>query len=277
VPAQAHRLSLVYTRVTDLVLPRHRLDDRLREGFAPNAWSEEQVHGQVGRARLEVAVPPGTAVTLMGRTTGATCFQGLSGSLLLVNARADTIEELAGDLFLLHAHVGTVRQVQGNVLQFCHDRDGSGHWDKGKRLRPPPTGTRMLEIQGDIDLDVGHVDLQVQEPVGQVSIRNRTGNTAIAAEKWVEGKRWRLESASGRIAVQLTDELFQDRVLAASTLSGELDYAAIDREDLMKANCPNYMLFSTYRPYPDLGGKRSFKDADIQVVSEGGDIQLTVR
>ena len=273
VPQRAHRISLIFDKVVDMAVPRQQISDRLREGFTSNWWDEERVHGHAGKSRMEVAIPPDMAITLVGWTTGATRFEGLRGNVLLVNGRVAEIEDVEGDLSLLHTHVGAVRNIEGNVLQFCHQRDESGHWNEGKRKRPKPAKTILANVTGEIELDLGHVALEVRNPGGHVSTKNRTGNTTVSADKWIKGKKWRLESRSGDVTVRLTNELYQEQSVTCSTLSGELDYSLLSQDEFHKANCPDYMLFSTRCEKEDMVNKLN---ADVLITVESGNIKLDV-
>ena len=277
VPKEAHRVSLVFDKVVDMAIPREKMDDRLREGFSSNSWSRDRAHGHTGKARVEVSVPAGMAVTLAGRTTGATCFSKLRGDVLIMGGRVKEVADVDGNLFLLNARVGRVERLGGNVLQFFHDRDENGRWnDDGKRARPEPRESRLIDVRGNIEIDLGHIDLSIENPEGDVSVRNRTGNTAISAQQWLEGKRWRVENRTGDIVLQLPEAIYRERLLSASTLSGEMDYSAIDREGLLQANSPDFMLFSTQRGYPDQKRELDYLNGDVLVQSEGGDIAFEV-
>lgn len=186
------------------------------------------------------------------------------------------IEDVEGDLFLLHTHVRTVKNLKGNLLQFCHERDESGRWGDGKRARPGLHKSELVDVQGDVELDLGHVELSVRDPGDQVSIQNRTGSTAVSAKQWLDGKKWRLENRTGDITVQLPDRVFEERLITGSTLAGEVDYSVIDREGLLMANSPNVMLFSTRRNYPDKEVEVDHRNSDVLIRSEGGDIKFGV-
>ena len=276
VPRGAHRVSLIFDKITDLVVPRAQVDDRLREGFSSNYWGPDWVHGHTGKARLEVSVPAGVTVSLVGQTVGATRVEGVRANVLSVGGRVAEIEDVEGDLFLLHTHVGSVKNLKGDLLQFCHERDENGRWGDGKRARPGLHKSELIDVRGDIELDVGHVDLSVHDPGGHVSIQNRTGSTTVSANLWTDGKRWRLENRTGDVAIQLPATVFEEQLISGSALAGEVDYSAIDREGLLTANSPAYMIFSTRRSYRDQEVKVNYLHSDVLVTAEGGNIRFGV-
>ena len=140
-------------------------------------------------------------------------------------------------------------------------------------MRLKPAKSVLANVAGEIELDLGHVALEVWNPGGHVSTKNRTGNTTVSAYKWIEGKKWRLESRSGDITVRLTDELYQEQSVTGSTQSGELDYSFLSQDEFHKSSCPDYMLFSTRREKEDVINKLN---SDVLITAESGNIKLDV-
>ena len=270
-PRRAHRVMLIVRKVTDLALPRSALTDDLREGFSVNSDWQGVVHGPVGRAVLEVAVPQGVSVS-----GGGADVQGISGNLLCMGGNIEEIAGVQGDVYLLHACARSVRNVTGNLLGFYHDRPGTGRWGDGRRLPPEPQPMAVENVGGDIELDLGHVDLAVSGAGGNVTVRNRTGNTTVSASEWVEGKRWRLEGRSGVIMVRLAEDLIRERHISGTTLSGEFDYAVPDEllDACLKACNLKMMLFSTRPWFADRQEPVDHLHADIWMASESGDIKI---
>lgn len=273
-PKRAHRVMLVNRKVTDMVLPRSALTDEVREGFSINSDWGEGAHGPVGRAVLEVAVPQGVAVTT--GAGGRMVVQGLSGNMLCRHGNIEKIVDVQGDVFLLHSYVQSIANVKGNVLGFYHDRKDTGQWQDGRRPRPEPEPMALKNVRGDIELDVGSLNLKISSAGGNVKVRNRTGNTTISAPAWAEGTHWRLESQGGKITVRLSEDLIRERHISGTTLSGEFNYAV--PEELLgaclKACNTKMMLFSTRPWFADRQEQVDHLNADIWMVSESGDIKV---
>lgn len=275
VPAQACRVSLVYEKVFDMNLPRALYSDELKEGFSGNSTRDDQLHGQVGKARLEVKVPHGMDLTLVDWPTAQTRLEDIRGNLLVLSSEAGEIADIKGDVYLLNTCAGSIRRVDGNLLGFYHDRR-MGLWRDNKHHRPEPRSMCLEEIVGDIELDLGHVNLDVTGPKGHVAIRNRTGDTTVSATAWHDGTRWRLESRSGHIVIRLSEAQLKERFISVSALSGEFEFSDLADlvGDVYTGNNQRLMLFSSRPLFADSVERVDHLDAEIWATAESGDIRI---
>ena len=276
VPRPALRVSLIYNQVTDLTIPQSLMNDQLREGFRSNAHVDGRVHGQAGKASLEVRVPATMAVTFGIVTTGRSSVKGIDGNVLVLRCLTDEIEGVKGDVGLLHASARTVRNCDGNLVCLYHERPDGGRWRDGKRHRTEPRPMLIEGVTGDVELDVGNVDVLLREPRGKVTVRNRTGKTELACHRLPDSGQCRIESRSGEVVIRVSEEILREKHIAVSALSGELDYRILSEllDSVRTANNPEMMLMSN-RPVRDSRNPDvNDLEADVFAVAEYGDIRF---
>ena len=198
--------------------------------------------------------------------------QGVRGNVLCLNSTFKAISEVEGDVFLLHAHAEEVSNLKGNLTQFDHTHPGSGRKDARQNAR----STRIVNVSDAMDLDVSFINLDISGAEGNVTIRNRTGNTSIRAHCQTQGNRWRVHSVSGDIALVLDKAVVKDHSIAGATLSGTLQYKVIHDviERFIQANDTRMRYFSTVYFTGGKGSRDHYRDADIFLSSESGNIEV---
>jgi RNA polymerase sigma-70 factor, ECF subfamily len=276
VPRSALRASLVYRHVTDLTIPQSLMSDELREGFSSNAHVDGRVHGQTGKASLEISVPEGMSVTLGGRTMGDSSVRKIGGNVLALRCPIEAIEGVKGDVGLLYASAKRVRNCGGDLVSFYHDRWDGGRWLDGKRLRTEPSPMSIKNVIGHIELDVGNVDVELREPSGSVAVKNRTGKTELTGRRLPGDKQCRIENRAGDIVLKVSEEVLRERHIAASALSGEMDYRILSEllDSVRTANNPQMMLISNQPVRDSRDPDINDLEADIFAVAEYGDIRF---
>ena len=131
-------------------------------------------------------------------------------------------------------------------------------------------------VTGDVELDVGNVDVLLREPRGKVTVRNRTGKTELACHRLPDSGQCRIESRSGEVVIRVSEEILREKHIAVSALSGELDYRILSEllDSVRTANNPEMMLMSN-RPVRDSRNPDvNDLEADVFAVAEYGDIRF---
>lgn len=273
VPPEACRLSLIYRKVMDAIVPKAALAEHLADGFSPNWQGEDRAHGQVGRAVLEVRVPRGVSVTVSGKTSSGSSVTDVDGNVLMLQCEVAEVARIQGNVRLLHSLCARVDNVGGNLESFFHEYYGNGGWMEGKRPGPTPRAMAVEGVVGDVEMDIGCVDLTVREPGGNVRIRKRAGRTLLQATQWC-GRSWRIEQTKDDVTVELPDELLRELAVMVATLTGGMDFSRtyeLTGNSWISNN--SKMAFYCSKPKPDLGVRRP-TDADVVVLSEAGDVTV---
>lgn len=218
------RVSIVQAQAQALVLPEHAYQPRLHRVFRPNWHRHGALHGPVGYVSLSLALPRGCCLTVVH--ADSVVVREAVGRVLLVDCWGSEVAGLEGELFLLNTPASRITGVQGKLYQRCYSFGGM-NWneeDTWVACRSGAQTCQMDQVAGEVDVEVGRVDLELREVRGQVAVMNRYGRTRLVQRQPAGESRYRLESVSGPIEVALTPELLPQVRLAAVTLCGTLDH-----------------------------------------------------
>jgi RNA polymerase sigma-70 factor (ECF subfamily) len=238
------RISVVHEGPHNAVLPMAAMNDAVRRSFRPrrrtgftttlsDGRDEDygDVLGPTGCVDLVIAVPHGVLVTVIHNLEDPPAPLGkhddlmwdlprvrakdLRASLNLISCHALELADIEGDLRLLDTRLDVARDIRGRV--FLSDYDFGG-WDLEKypQGRSEPRRTVVERVTGNLDIDVGRLDLKVDDVRGSVNLRNRWGKTEFLLREHAAGSCYRLDADSGA-----TRALFADEVLTPSVFGPE--------------------------------------------------------
>lgn len=267
----AARLSIVQDKAQALVLPRDAYRPRLQKVFRPNANDPDWVHGPVGYISLTVRVPAGRCLTVI-RADQVEVREAQCSVHLLQCSTAD-IEDVHGNVYLVETPATQMCRIRGQVRQsfYCF---GGMNWEddalRAKRWRQ--YACRVEDIEGDVDLDVGRMDLELTRLNGRVQVTNRYGDTRFHARTWPAGAQCSLQSVCGSVRIFLNEELATNLALTVLTLCGSISYPAYRDKDKGEANSTQLASFSTIPPT----GKtwQDALEAQLVVKTESGDVEI---
>lgn len=264
-PKAAHRVSMVFEKVIDVVLPKSVLNDDVLEGVWVNNSSGERIHGPVGRAVLEVAVPPGVSVMLQGVMGGA--VSGVEGNVLMIGCDMRLVRSVVGNTFLLKTFAKKIEEMIGELTIFEH----SYPHDKGEEKTCTARSMQICNVSGSLDLNMGYAHLEIEGVEKNITINNRLGNTILAMRKWAEEATCRIKSVSGDICVQIAKDILKQRSIAGAILVGTMNNKRIHDviPAFQQANNRQMRYFSTVT-----GSNDHWRDADIFLSSESGHLEV---
>ena len=139
--------------------------------------------------------------------------------------------------------------------------------------RADPETTVLRNISGEIDIDVGRVNLDAADLAGKIKIRNRFGETKYYLKQHDSESTCRLTSDSGPVRLFLAEDILSEISLTVNTMCGSIEDSAVSSEmDLKQSNNMQLITLSTAGGGTPPGEKQ--RDVDIHVVTRNGDVTL---
>ena len=271
---RATRITVYREKLEDIILPPSALTAEVQKVFRPNSTSLERVHGPVGSASLVLLVPKGKRVTVIkGKQVRAS---GLQGSISFIESTCEEVADIEGDVELFDSALETARNIRGKLYQRYYRYLGM-RMEGRKARRQAAEDSRLEDIRGGVDIDVGSVQIKAIRLGGQVRIYNRFGHTQLHQDQLATDSRIELESCAGDIHLSfgeaLRNEVLLDKVhLTAFTLCGQIQSTAFEdrAEDkpLLMANNSEVMVLSNAPSGLDVLA------ADFVLKSEAGAITI---
>lgn len=264
----ATRISIIRQEMEDLTMPRAACTPQIQKVFWANSTTPEWLHGPIGFADVRLSIPPGSTLTLFrGRQVWV---HSLRGTLNLVDSSVEELAQVEGDIHLLNTPFKSAQAIQGKLSQRFHSYAGTD-WS-GYQMRRNEVWTCKLEkVQGEVDLDVGKVEIEAAQLSGRISIRNRHGATRLYQRQVLEGDHYCLESCSGEIRLFLQEEILNQISLTTTTLCGTVQYEGLrDLDRFKQANNPQMIAFAV----PATTSWKDLRHANFQLKTENGDITI---
>lgn len=263
---RATRITLIREKAEDITLPKISLNETIIREFRGNYDDEDVVHGPRGLAHLVLAVPVDTDVVLQGSSAD---IQGLRGNVVVMNQDGTSINAVHGDVLLVNTKLSHASGIHGRLTCMNYDRYG-GVSLRENRMGLLKNGQMSVEnIHGPVDIDVAVADIDMRGLHGNVSVRNRWGNTYLHVDEYTEPDRYHLRSTSGDIRVTVREELLDRIAVSAHSICGEIDFSAVQRPDDEKAvgNDTQTMVYCTRPTNLFLPAKIN---AEVTITNEAG-------
>ena len=265
---RATRITVYREKVEDIILPRSAFTEEVQEVFRPTSLSPEDVHGPVSFASLVLLVPEGKRVTIIkGKQVRA---YSLQASIGFIASNCEEVTNIEGDVKLVDSRLETARNIRGKLYQRCHQYL-SVIWNSNEAHASRNTikDCHLEDIHGEVDIDVGSVQIEATRLVGRVRIYNRFGQTQLHQDQLFADSRIELESCTGDIRLSLKEELLDEAYLTAFTLCGQFQYTAFRDKDIsILSNNSEVMLLSNAPSCEDVLA------ADFVLKSEAGAIVI---
>ena len=263
---RATRITLIREKAEDITLPKKSLNEAIIREFRGNYDDDEVVHGPRGLARLVLAVPTDTDVVLKGCTAD---IQGVRGNVTAMDQDSTSINAVYGDVLLVNTKLSHANGIHGRLTCINYDRYGGVSF-RENRMGVVKIGRMSVEnIDGPVDIDVAVADVDMRGLHGNVSVRNRWGDTHLHVTEYAESDRYRVRSSSGDIRVTVREELLDRIAVSAHSICGEIDYSAVQRPDDEKAvgNDTQTMVYCTRPTNLFLPAEI---DAEVMIMNEAG-------
>ena len=265
------RIGIVQEKVQDLVLPSDAYRPKLQKVFRPNASDVGWMHGPVGYVSMSVMLPPGKNLTVIG--ADEVVVRDIDSSVFLVECRSSDVQQVGGDVYLLDTPAEKVSQVEGRLYQRFYSFGGM-NWQNGEFLgrRWREFASRVEDIGGGVDLDVGRVSLELARLRGNVSVVNRYGDTRYHVREWSQEMKSHIESVCGSVRLFLHEDAVADLRLTVATMCGSIGYEGY--RDLKKSDSNSTQLATLTTVMAQGGAWNEMGDADLLVKTESGDVQI---
>lgn len=264
------RITVIREHMEDIVLPRKAYTEAVQRVFSPNWTSQDQVHGPIGRVDLVLAIPPSKGITILrGKHIRV---WGLRSDVNIANGYNVELSDIQGDVCLLNTSVRKAQGIRGRFLQSFYQFAGTD-WSDHQARRVAISDSTLQDIAGEIQIDLGRVNLEVSDLKGKVDIRNRFGTTRFHLKAHEAGSTYRIESDSGEILVFLKEDLIGEMNLRVNTLCGLVKYDALKSlGGLHTANDPQLITLSTITSARST--KELMSSADLYVKTRDGDVTI---
>jgi RNA polymerase sigma factor (sigma-70 family) len=265
------RVGVVQDEAQDLVLPSDAYRPKLHKVFRPNASDVGWMHGPVGYVSLSVMLPPGKNLTVI--RADEVVVRDVSSSVYLVECKSSDIQQVRGDVYLLDTPAEKVSQIEGRLYQRFYSFGGM-NWQNGEFLgrRWREFASRIEDIAGGVDLDVGRINLELARLKGDVNIVNRYGETRYHVREWSGETKSRIESACGSVHLFLHEDVIADLRLTIATMCGSIGHEGY--RDLNKSDSNSTQLAVLTTLLAQGGSWNEMEDADVLVKTESGDVRI---
>jgi hypothetical protein len=221
----AVRVSVGREKMEALTIPRGLHSDGLASLLQVNYTGDQWVQGPVGRADVTVYLPQGRRLTVVNG--GRLSLSGLTADVFLVGGSSCEVEDMRGALHLVNTPLDKATRLRGALWQRFHGFGGVDYAGERAR-RQVEYGCEVREVAGNIDIDVGKVDIDGSGLMGNVRIRNRHGRTSVRVPRDLGEGRVRVDSVSGSVSIAL-DDPYNLSVAAATVARAPWTAAASSR------------------------------------------------
>jgi RNA polymerase sigma-70 factor, ECF subfamily len=260
------RITVVSETMEDICIPVNEMNEEIRRGFVPNFNDDKIAHGPRGKADLVVALPEGASVTIFQNQ--GICVRDYNGTINMVGCHGVDLDDIRGDVRLVNCRLNNARKIKGNLTHASYIF-GGGNWNNGRATRSPVASATIEQVDGELDIDIGWLNLEVSDVSGNVRVRNRFGTTRFHMREHIDGSRYRVETDSGEIRMFVQEDVFDALSISMYTLCGDIDCdTLIGNPDIVTraGNDPRRMTVSTV-PSDDT-------PSDLLAISRDGNILL---
>jgi RNA polymerase sigma factor (sigma-70 family) len=266
------RISVVKSEMEDLDLPGEGYTPDLQRVFRPtNLTYRGRVMGPVGYVNLVIGVPPDTHLTIFGGQHVQ--MANLHGSVSLMKGSVDEVSAIEGSVYLLDTPCAMAHHIREKFYQRFHTY-GQATWSSAHISRAAEFTSVLEHIEGEIDIDVGKVDIQATDLAGAVAIHNRHGKTRLAIKRFPEEDRCHITSLSGSVELELGEALSERLKVFASTLCGAVRFDDLKEFHTTKASTSQLICFSSML-LPGKPGAEDIENAAVSIQTESGDINVS--
>ena len=272
----AVRVTTMREEVIAIEMDRSAYTDDVKRIFR-SGWSKDNiVQGVPGQINLVVAVPDGVNVTVLCEEgPAATTVWGLHADITMVNDREVELKDIRGNVDLINTQVRVAESVHGSFRQTWHSQYGT-NWPGGEVRRWKIAETELIDISGTIEVDVSKVNLEVRDCSGEVSIRNRYGDTRFHLEDITDGDVYRYTTESGRIFGFLSPEAVEASVFMLYSECGTISYHAFKGVEPRRESNYLHHMFVAGPEMKNFAALRNGKEPvfNLKAFSRAGDISI---
>lgn len=267
-PNRATRVTIGRKEGEDILISEEDYIPEVQKAFAVNCVSEEGLHGARGAVNLVVSVPERIHITLI--EPGAIKLSYLRNDLTLVSGMGGhaALDSIEGKVCLCGVHLTEARNIKGQLAQYFHFVGGRNMRTEPDIYQPAESfETKLSNISGEIDLDVGKVDIEASKIDGETRIRNRFGMTRFLQASPEMSGRCQIHSISGNVHFFLNQNALDSISIAARIQFGKVFWRGVKGIQYGTWNTSKELNAQTL-PY----AKRD--RADVHLETEAGEIYI---
>ncbi len=247
---------------------------RLREALSPKeketiAMSQIDVTEEVRDVVCKIATEGFEETIDMGDKVNV---DGLDGSLMAYSCSSCRINEITGDVFLFNSMFSEIGSVGGSLYQRMYGyggNEGCSLDDDMLRRNPFQNDGKIKAVKGDVDIDVGCMDLNALGLEGDIAIYNRYGKTRLCQSSRNNGHRCYVRSVSGDVNLVLDRKRAENIRLVMHTICGVAKYGELKKLMPISSWAHNDYWMS-------LATTDDFANPDITVLTESGTVDIEI-
>lgn len=264
------RITVIREQMEDIVLPRKAYTESVQRVFSPNWTKDDQVHGAIGRVDLVLAIPSSTKITLL-RGNHIRVW-GLRSDVNILHCHNVELSDIEGSICLLDTSVKKAQGIRGRFLQSFYQYGGID-WGDHQAKRSAMPDSILQDIEGEIRVDLGRINLEADDLKGTVDIRNRFGATRFHMNAHEDGSTYRIESDSGDVLLFLKANLIGEMHLTVNTLCGQVKHDALkELSSLHTSNDTQLSRISTITSKMNMN--RYHLVSDLAIRTRDGDVTI---
>ena len=263
------RITVHASDARPIRMTRNAVSDKVERIFRSMQSDSTRVYGPATYCHLSVSVPAGKNISVF--RSYQVNVDGLDGSLMAYSCSSCRVNEITRDVFLFNSMFSEIRSVGGSLFQRMYGYgDGGCSLDDGMFRRYPYQNNGIIEaVKGEVDIDVGCMDLNALDLEGDITIYNRYGRTKLSQGSRNKGHRCYVRSVSGDVDLVLDGNRVKDTSLVMHTICGVAKYGEIKslKPIMSWAHNEYWMSFAT---------TEDLTNPDITVLTESGTVDIEV-
>ncbi len=264
------RITVHASEARPIKMSRDAVSDNVARVFRSMQSDSTRLYGPATYCHVLVAVPSGMNISIF--RSDRVNVDGLDGSLMAYSCSSCRVNEITGDVYLFNSVFSEIGSVGGSLYQRMYGYGGNeGCSLDGDMLRRNPLQNegKIEAVKGNVDIDVGCMDLNVLDLEGEIAIYNRYGKTRLTQSSRNKGQRCYVRSVCGDIDLVLDRKRAKNVRLVMHTICGVAKHGEL--KELMPITAwPHNAYWMT------LGTTDDFVDPDITILTENGTVDISV-
>ena len=227
---------------------------------------------------IEIRQADGEEVVLEGtKATIGLSAKDARENLAKIQILTDQVEDLLtsgpheGEVHLFDCPLARARDIRGKLWQRYYRYGGTYFSHQSTTgIRRVDQESRIEDVVGEVDIEVGRVELELVDIAGRVHVDNYYGRTRLSQNRFDEGNRFKLVSRSGEISLFLKRDLIEQVNVTVNTLCGAVKCEALKKLISRSYTTHSICCLSTMNSPQD----SSLVEADFYIQTESGDVVI---
>ena len=264
------RITVHASEARPIKMSRDAVSDNVARVFRSMQSDNTRLYGPATYCHVSVSVPAGKDISIF--RSDKVNVDGLDGSLMAYSCSSCRINEITGDVYLFNSMFSEIGSVGGSLYQRMYGYGGNGGCGMdGNILRRIPLQHegKIEAVKGDVDIDVGCMDLNALDLEGDIAIYNRYGKTRLCQSSRNNGHRCYVRSVSGDVNLVLDRQRAENIRLVMHTICGVAKYGELKKLMPITSWAHNDYWMS-------LATTDDFANPDITILTESGTVDIEI-